>query len=224
MVVRSPRVREQVWRERIVDVNDGILGIAGLLQGLVAADIRNSAIMITASVAIVAGAVSMGALRYTEACFNRDAILDDIAEEQRRLELSPDEEFQELVDIYIGKGLSEGLAHQVATELTEYNALAAHLDDELDIDDRDFERPWFAGLSAALAFAVGALIPATIAVAVPANNRLLVTLAVVTLSLAVTSFVGAKFGGTHPLRTVLRSVSFGLLTIGIAAAVGEFVD
>lgn len=224
VVVRSPRIREQVWRERVVDVNDGILGVAGLLQGLVAADLRNSAIVVTASIAIVAGAVSMGAMRYTEASFNRDAILDDIAEEERRLALSPVEEYQELVDIYRDKGLSEGLARQVATELTAHNALAAHLDDELDIDDEDFERPWFAGLSAALAFAIGALIPATIAFVVPPGNRLLTTIAVVTLSLAVTSFVGARFGGTHPLRTVLRAVAFGLLTIGIASAVGEFVD
>lgn len=224
VVVRTPRVRERVWRERVVDVNDGILGVAGLLQGLVAADIRNSAIVVTASVAIVAGAVSMGALRYTEACFNRDAVLADVAEERRLLELSPDEEFQELVDIYVGKGLSQGLAQQVATELTDHDALAAHLDDELDIDDEDFEPPWFAGLSAALAFAVGALVPALIAFFVPPFNRLLVTLAVVIVSLSITSFVGAKFGGTHPVRTVTRAVAFGLLTIGIASAVGEIVD
>lgn len=224
MVVRSPRVREQMWRERVVDMNDGILGVAGLLQGLVAADIYNSTIVITATVAVVAGAFSLGALRFTEASFNRDATLDDIAEEQRRLELSPDEEFQELIDIYIDKGLSEGLARQVATELTARDALAAHLDEELEIDERDIESPWLAGLSAALAFAVGALIPATIAVAVPVSNRLSVTLCVVTISLTVTSFLGAKFGGTHPLRTVLRSVSFGLLVIGIGAAVGELAD
>lgn len=164
-------MRERVWRERVVDVNDGILGVAGLLLGLVAAVIRNSAIVMTASVAIAAGAVSMGALRYTEACFNRDAALEDVAEERRLLELSPDEEFQEFVDIYVGKGLSEGLAQQVATELIDHDALA-----------------------------------------------------VVIVSLGITSFVGAKFGGTHPVRTVIRAVAFGLLTIGIASAVGEIVD
>ena len=150
--------------------------------------------------------------------------MDDIAEEKRLHALSPDEEFQELVDIYLDKGLSEELARQVATELTAHDALAAHLTEELEIDERDIESPWLAGLSAAIAFAVGALIPTVIAIAVTPRDRLLVTIAVVTLSLAITSFVGAKFGGTHPLRTVLRSVSFGLLIIGIAAAVGEVID
>ena len=52
----TPRAREQMWRERVVDMNDGILGVAGLLQGLVAADIYNSTIVITATIAVVAGA------------------------------------------------------------------------------------------------------------------------------------------------------------------------
>lgn len=217
-------MREQMWRERVVDMNDGILGVAGLLQGLVAADIYNSTIVITATIAVVAGAFSLGALRYTEASFTRDAVLDDIAEEVRRHALSPNEEFQELVDIYLDKGLTDDLAREVATQLTARDALAAHLAEELEIDERDIQSPWLAGLSASLAFAVGALIPTTIAIAVPAGERLLVTIAVVTLSLALTSFLGAKFGGAHPLRTVLRSVSFGLLVIGIAAAVGEIID
>ncbi|MFC6715871.1 VIT1/CCC1 transporter family protein [Branchiibius cervicis] len=220
----SPRIRAQIWRERVVDVNDGILGIAGLLSGLATADLRSTTIIITATVAIAAGATSMAAMRYTEAAFNRDAIMAEIAEEKRRLALSPDEEYQELVDIYLEKGLSERLAHDVAGELTQHNALAAHMSDELDIDERDFEAPILAGLSAAIAFAVGAFMPAMIALVVPPSNRLIVTLAAVTISLSITSLVGAKFGHTHPVRTIVRAVSFGLLTLAIAASVGELAD
>lgn len=217
----TPRIRAQIWRERVVDVNDGILGVAGLLSGLVAADLRNTTIIITAAVAIAAGATSMAAMRYTEAAFNRDAIMSEIAEEERRLALSPDEEYQELVDIYLDKGLSERLAHEVAGELTRHNALAAHLSDELDIDERDFEPPLLAGLTAAAAFAIGASMPALIALLVPPVDRLLVTLGAVSLSLVITSYVGARFGHTHPARTVIRAVSFGLLTLAIASGVGE---
>lgn len=224
MVNVTPRIRAQIWRERVVDVNDGILGVAGLLSGLAAADLRNTTIIITAAVAIAAGATSMAAMRYTEAAFNRDAVMAEVAEEARRLALSPAEEYQELVDIYRDKGLSDRLAHEVASELTAHNALEAHLDDELDVDDRDFEAPLTAGISAAAAFAVGAAMPAMIALLVPPGNRLLITLGAVTVSLAITSYVGARFGHTHPARTILRAVSFGLLTLAIATAVGELAD
>lgn len=54
----TPRVRAQIWRERVVDVNDGSLGVAGLLSGLVTADLRSTTIIVTAAVAIAAGAIS----------------------------------------------------------------------------------------------------------------------------------------------------------------------
>ena len=53
--------------------------------------------------------------------------------ERRRLALTPEDEFEELVDIYAGKGLSPGLARQVATELWAKDALAAQLDAEYGI-------------------------------------------------------------------------------------------
>lgn len=54
----TPRIRAQIWRERVVDVNDGSLGVAGLLSGLVTADLRSTTIIVTAAVAIAAGAIS----------------------------------------------------------------------------------------------------------------------------------------------------------------------
>ncbi|KYH45111.1 VIT1/CCC1 transporter family protein [Branchiibius sp. NY16-3462-2] len=220
----TPRIRAQIWRERVVDVNDGILGVAGLLSGLVTADLRSTTIIVTAAVAIAAGATSMAAMRFTEASFNRDAIMEEIAETKRRLALTPQEEYDELVDIYLDKGLSDRLAHEVAQELSAHNALEAHIDDELDLDERDFQSPVTAGLTAAFAFLVGALMPTLIALLVPPYNQLMVTLGAVTLSLGVTSFVGAKFGHTHPARTIIRAVGFGLLTLAIASGVGELAD
>ena len=220
----TPRIRAQIWRERVVDVNDGILGVAGLLSGLVTADLRSTTIIVTAAVAIAAGATSMAAMRFTEASFNRDAIMTEIDETKRRLALTPQEEYDELVDIYLDKGLSDRLAHEVAQELSAHNALEAHIDDELDLDERDFESPFLAGLTAALAFLVGAMMPAMIALLVPPYNQLIVTLGAVTLSLAITSLVGAKFGHTHPARTIIRAVAFGLLTLAIASGVGELAD
>ena len=56
-----------------------------------------------------------------------------IAKERRELQQNPQEELDELVQLYVAKGLAPTTAQQVAEQLTVNDPVAAHLDAELNL-------------------------------------------------------------------------------------------
>ena len=217
--VLSPRM----WRDFVIEANDGIIATAGIVEGLVAADVRSRTILISAAIAMVVGSVSSAGARYTEAAFQRDAALAAVAHEREQIDRDPEAELEELVELYLAKGLSPGLARQVASELMEHDALAAHVEEELDVDEEDLLPPARVALGVGLAYAAGAALPILISLLVPAQTRVFTTLVAVTVALVITSYVGARIGHTHPARTVLRAVVIGVSTLLLALVVGQAI-
>lgn len=208
----------------MVEANDGIVATAGIVEGLVAADVRNRTVLVSAVVALVVGAVSSAGARYAEAAFQRDAALQAVSEELAELASSPDAEFQELVEAYVAKGLSPGLARQVAGELMARDPLAAHMEAELDVDDGDFVPPLLVATMVGISYAIGAVLPILITLIVPTSTRVLTTLIAVSIALVITSYVGARVGRTRPLSTILRALSIGVSTLLLALLVGLAFD
>lgn len=87
---------------------------------------------------------------YVSVSQQADSERADVETERRAQEAGPAvraQELQELVDIYIGRGLSPALAREVAEALTEEDAVRAHARDELGIDIDDHPDPWLAAIA-----------------------------------------------------------------------------
>jgi VIT1/CCC1 family predicted Fe2+/Mn2+ transporter len=165
----------------------------------------------------------MAAGEYVSVSTQRDSELALLAKERRELEEDPYDELAELAHLYVEKGLSERLAREVAVELTEHDALAAHADVELGIDPDDLTNPWHAAWASMLAFTVGALLPLlTITLSAP-DLRVGVTVVSVALALALTGWASAQFGYGPTGRAVVRNVAGGLFAMGATYAVGALV-
>jgi VIT1/CCC1 family predicted Fe2+/Mn2+ transporter len=121
------------------------------------------------------------------------------------------------------RGLQESTARQVATELTEHDALAAHLSVELGISEADIANPWHAAFASAIAFTVGAILPMLAILLPPVEWRIPVTFVSVLLALALTGALAAKLGGSPPLRPTIRVVVGGALALGATFAVGSLL-
>ena len=72
--------------------------------------------------------------------FRSDTEHADISKEKWELETTPERELAELTGIFESKGLRHDLAKQVAIELTERDALAIHLAEELGITEQSTTR------------------------------------------------------------------------------------
>ncbi|PVZ13250.1 VIT1/CCC1 transporter family protein [Actinomycetospora cinnamomea] len=205
-------------RAGVLGANDGIVSTAGLVVGVAGATIERAPIATAGVAGLVAGAVSMALGEYVSVSSQRDAERAQLAKETRELRETPEQELEELVELYEAKGLSPATARQVATELTEHDALAAHLEVELHLDPEELTSPWRAAGASAVSFVLGALLPLVAVLATPPSWRVPITVAVVLLALGLAGGLGARLGGAPAQRAVLRVVLGGAL--GLAATYG----
>jgi VIT1/CCC1 family predicted Fe2+/Mn2+ transporter len=208
-------------RAAVLGANDGILSTAGLMIGVANAHPVLGEVLVAGVAGLVAGALSMAAGEYVSVSSQADS--EDAARELEKRELAEDAhgERNELVGIYMGRGLDRPLAEQVADRLMEHDALGAHLRDELGLTDEQRPRPLQAALASAVSFAVGALLPLVAAlVASPQHLSLIVAIASL-VSLTVLGAVAARTGGAGILKGALRVLFWGALAMALAAFVGS---
>lgn len=210
-------------RAAVLGANDGIVSTAGLVMGVAGATTDSETILVAGLAGLVAGALSMATGEYISVSTQRDTESALLAKERRELEEEPEEELAELAGIYLAKGLSEETARQVAIELTDHDALAAHAEAELGLDAYERTRPWEAALASMLAFTVGALLPVLTITLLPDDLRIWGTVVSVVVALALTGALSARFTGAHVRRAVVRTIAGGLLAMGVTYAVGGLV-
>lgn len=215
--------RLNALRASVLGANDGIVSIASLVVGVAGATSETQPVLLAGVAGLVGGAVSMALGEYVSVSSQRDSERDLVAKESAELRDYPEEEMEELVGLYVGRGLSTPTATLVAKELTEHDALRAHLDAELGIDPDDVASPLVAAFSSAAAFTVGGLLPMLAIVLSPVAWRVWITMAVVLAALAITGGVAAKVGGGHVGRAATRLVVGGALALGLTYAIGSLV-
>jgi VIT1/CCC1 family predicted Fe2+/Mn2+ transporter len=86
----------------------------------------------------------MASGEYVSVSSPRDSERALLALERQELTESGGAELEELAGLYQAKGLTPGLARQVASQLTAHDALAAHAEAELGIDPEQLASPWHA--------------------------------------------------------------------------------
>jgi VIT1/CCC1 family predicted Fe2+/Mn2+ transporter len=207
-------------RAAVLGANDGIVSTASLMLGVAAAHAGTSSVLVAGTAGLVAGAMSMAAGEYVSVSSQADTEHADLRREEQELASEPDAELAELAAIYVGRGLDQNLAQQVAEQLMAHDALASHARDELGITEMLRARPLQAALASAASFAIGAAAP-LVTVALAPESTLLPVVATSSLALlAVLGWLAAKVGGAHPWIGAARVVFWGALAMAATAAVG----
>jgi vacuolar iron transporter family protein len=207
-------------RAAVLGANDGIVSTASLIIGVAAAHATHGAILLTGVAGLAAGAMSMAAGEYVSVSSQSDTETADLAKERQELATEPDHELDELTGIYVGRGLTPDLAHQVAVQLTAHDALAAHARDELGISEILTARPVQAALYSAGTFAIGAALP--LLVAYFSSTNIVPYVAIMSLLfLASLGGLAAKAGGANIWKGTARVAFWGALAMAITAGVGS---
>jgi len=208
-------------RAGVLGANDGIVSVAGLVVGVAGATSQRGPIFTAGLAGLVAGAVSMALGEYISVSSQRDSEASQIAKERWELKQAPKDELAELTAIYEGKGLSRATARQVALELTEHDAFAAHAEAELGIDPNDLTNPTHAAVASAISFLAGALLPLLAILLPPPALRVPVTVVVVLLALAAAGVVSARIGGSSVRTAVARVVIGGAAGLALTYTIGH---
>lgn len=212
--------RSNWLRAAVLGANDGIISISSLAIGIAAASSTREPIMLATVAGLVAGALSMAAGEYVSVSSQTDTEHADIEREKRELKEMPEVEEQILAEIYERRGLKKETAKQVARELTEVDALAAHVRDELGINEISQAKPIQAALASGASFTAGGVLPLLVTLFAPVKSMEYFLYAFTILFLIILGTVSAKTGGSSITKAVVRIVIWGTIAMGLSALVG----
>ena len=210
-------------RAGVLGANDGIVSVAAIVVGVAGATSSIAPILTAGAAGLVGGAISMALGEYVSVSSQRDSQRALIAKERQELATMPDQELLELAALYEVKGLSRETATRVAEELTAHDALGAHLEAELGINEKDVVSPWQAAGASALAFFIGALLPMLAILLPPATVRVPITFAAVLVALALTGALSARIGGSPWVRPTVRVVVGGAIALAATFLIGTLL-
>ena len=209
-------------RAGVLGANDGIVSISGLLVGVAAADPANtSAIAIAGAAGIMSAALSMAVGEYVSVSTQRDTERQLAVEKQAELTRDPSGELEGLAALWETKGLSADTARTVAQELTDRDAVSAHLTAEHNIDPHDLTSPWAAAISSLVSFVAGSALPFLTMLAFGPGLRIPATIVAVMIALAITGWVSAWLGEAPRTRAVLRLLAGGAAALALTYTVGH---
>ncbi|MFT5823384.1 MAG: VIT1/CCC1 family predicted Fe2+/Mn2+ transporter [Crocinitomix sp.] len=216
--------RSNWLRAAVLGANDGILSTASVAIGVAAAsDLRDPVILATLA-ALVAGALSMAAGEYVSVSSQTDVEKADIERERIELEETPEIELLRLSQIYEKRGLKKGTALLVAKELTEKDALAAHVRDELGINEVSQAKPIQAAFTSGAAFTVGGLLPFLVVLFLPLESLEYSLYGFGIIFLIILGALSAKAGGSSIGKAIIRITFWGTVAMGLTALVGHLFN
>lgn len=210
-------------RAAVLGANDGIVSTSSLILGVAAAHSTHNNILVTGIAGLVAGAMSMATGEYVSVHSQVDT--EKSAINQERMELLADypSEVNELVGIYVARGVEPVLAKQVAGQLMAFDALGAHARDELGISEALKARPLQAALASAASFAAGSLLPLSVVAIVPEPYVIPSVSAASLIFLALLGAAAAKTGSANMFQGLVRVTFWSALAMGVTVAVGALV-
>lgn len=212
--------RSNWLRAAVLGANDGILSTASLAIGVAAAtDLRDPIVLATLA-GLVAGSLSMAAGEYVSVSSQTDVEKADIQREKIELKEMPELELQRLAEIYEKRGLKKETAITVAQELTEKDALGAHIRDELGINEISQAKPIQAAIASGAAFTIGGLLPFLVTLFLPLTSMVYSLYGFALLFLIILGALAAKTGGSSIGKAVLRITFWGTVAMGLTALVG----
>ncbi|MFN0255619.1 VIT1/CCC1 transporter family protein [Pedobacter ureilyticus] len=212
--------RSNWLRAAVLGANDGIISISSLAIGVAAASSTREPIALAAVAGLVAGALSMAAGEYVSVSSQTDTEKADIEREKTELKEMPEQELHILAQIYERRGLKKDTAMQVALELTKRDALAAHVRDELGINELTQAKPIQAAMASGAAFTVGGVMPLLVVFLAPVKHMEYWLYGATLIFLMILGIMAAKTGGSNIPKAIARITIWGTIAMGLSAFVG----
>ena len=213
--------RQTNWlRDVILGGQDGLVNILGIILGIIAGGGSNTVLLAAGFAAAITESISMGAVGYTSAMSERDYYDAEREREAREVDTLPDQEREEVREIYRAKGFSGELLDRVVATITADREtwVATMMNEELHLQPvatRDILRT---AIVITIATLIGHLIPLAPFLVMPREPALILAIVLSGITL---------FGvGVYSAVTLVgdwRTSGLKMLVIGLGAAGVGFV-
>lgn len=212
-------------RASIFGLSDGLLSNFSLVMGVAGANAEPRFILLAGIAGLLAGSASMGAGEYVSVRSQREMFERQIELERQELEMSPEEERDELVLIYRAKGVPEAEAVRLADRIIGDRSVA--LDtlarEELGLDPSELGSPWGAAIGSFLSFAIGAILPVIPYLFSGGLTALLASACIAALAAFTLGASISLLTGRSAIGSGLRSVLIGALAATVTFLIGKAI-
>jgi VIT1/CCC1 family predicted Fe2+/Mn2+ transporter len=213
-------------RDIVIGMSDGLTVPFALAAGLSGA-VGSTGVVVTAGLAeVAAGAIAMGLGGYLAAKTDAEHYLSERRREYREIEELPQQEQQEVADVFRDYGLSEEHVGPVVS------AISANPDRwvdfmmrfELGLEEPDAGRARASALTISLSYVAGGLVPLVPYMLLDAMSQALwSSVAVTIVALFIFGYVKGRFTGLAPLRGGWQTVIIGGLAAAAAFVIAKAV-
>jgi VIT1/CCC1 family predicted Fe2+/Mn2+ transporter len=148
-------------RAAVFGAMDGLVSNTALVAGVAGGGAAPRTVVLSGVAGLIAGAISMALGEYTSVKTQNEQLDLEVAKERRELEVNPEGELAELIQMMRVRGVEERLAREVALQLSRdpETALRLHIVAELGLSPEDKPSPRTAAVMSLLTFSLGALLP-----------------------------------------------------------------
>jgi predicted membrane protein (TIGR00267 family) len=207
-------------RDVILGGQDGLVNMLGIALGVVAAGGSTHVLVVTGIAAAITESISMGAVAYTSFGSDRDFYLAERRREQNEISSRPEEEREEIREIYAAKGFRGQLLDDVVSTITSNREtwVSTMMDEELHLQPVKQQSLLRSSVIVTIATLIGHFIPLLPFMFV---TRTPAVVAAIVLS-AVTLFAV----GVYSAKTLIgdwRKSGLQMVTIGLGAAALGFL-
>ena len=213
-------------RDIVIGMSDGLTVPFALAAGLSA--FASSGIVVTAGLAeIAAGSIAMGLGGYLAAKSDAEHYISEKRREQREVAEIPEEEMEEVAQVFRGYGLTGEQVAPVVHALSEHPKAWVDfmMRFELGLEEPKPERARTSALTIGGAYVAGGFIPLAPYIFIStAHVALLVSIAVTLAALFIFGFVKGRFTTARPLRSALETALVGSVAAGAAFLIAKAIS
>ena len=206
-----------VLRASVMGANDGIISVAGIVIGVAAATSNPHAILISGLSGSLAGTISMCMGEYVSVSTEKDSQKMALIEEKERLSEDYDREFNYVKNKFLAQDIDPQLAQQATAELMSEDPLVTAVQERYGFNSKEFTSPYAAAIASLIAFPLGSILPMVAVMSFPHEIAIMATI----IAVLITGYLAAVLGKSDRLKSVVRNVASGLLTMLVTYLIGQ---
>lgn len=198
-------------REVVFGMQDGLVSTVAVASSVMAATSSRPIVFVAGLTSALAGMISMGTGSYLSSRAEKELHSSEIEKEARELEINPEEEMAELIEIYQQEGLTmeeaERMAERVASDRTLW--LKTLAEKELGLSPESLASPAKDALTMGVSFLIGATVPLIPYFFIGTAPAIWISIAVTVAALFVVGLAKARVTRKPPMRAGLEVMLIG---------------
>ena len=212
-------------RDVILGGQDGLVNMLGIALGVVAASGSTHVLVVTGIAAAITESISMGAVAYTSFGSDRDFYLAEKKREQDEISSRPEEEREEIREIYAAKGFEGQLLDDVVSRITSNREtwVSTMMNEELHLQPVEQQSLLRSAVIVTVATLVGHLVPLIPFMVATRTPAIVAAIAFSAVTLFAVGVYSAKTLVGDWRRSGLQMVAIGLGAAALGFLIGRLL-